>query len=203
MIPFILVLVITGALGLARRFRSPWHTVVPASIAATVMLTGAASLRGAVRNVSACDRDEPLVSSGCIRPEQRDFLLLAEWVADSVSERAVFLVHKEGTFGYLTGRRAIPLMTVMRADATRMLDLLHDMGVTHVALTTLDHASIRIADQLLPACRSLELVHELSPTLLVFRVQPGPASDETAWPASCEAVERYRQIMIASGGSSG
>jgi hypothetical protein len=203
MIPFVLVLVITGALALVRRFRSPWRILIPASLAATVMLTGAASLQGSVRDVSTCDREEPLVSSGCIRPEQRDFLVLAEWVADSVSEHAVFLVHKEGTFGYLTGRRTIPLLTIMRADSTRVLDLLHDMGVTHVALTTLDHGSIRIAEQLLPACRSLELVQELSPTLLVFRVQPGPASDETTWPASCEALERYRQIMIASGGSSG
>ena len=197
MIPFIILLVIAGALGISQRLKSRWRLLAPTIIAATILLTGASSLRAAVDAISACDREEPLISSRCIAPEQRDFLLLANWVADSVSEEAVFLVHKEGTFGYFTGLRAIPLLTVMRADSTRMRELLHDLGVTHVALTTLSHGSIRMAEQLLPACRSLELVRELSPTLLVFRVMPGPGTDESQRSPSCEALERYRQILLA------
>ena len=203
MIPFIMVLIIAGALRISQRLESRWRLLAPTIIAATILLTGASSLRAAVNDISACDREEPLVSSRCITPEQRDFLLLANWVADSVSEEAVFLVHKEGAFGYFSGFRAIPLLTVMRADSTRMGDLLHDVGVTHIALTTLSHGSIRMAEQLMPACRSLELVKELSPTLLVFRVMPGPGSDESLRSASCEALERYRQILLAGRASSG
>lgn len=202
MIPFIVVLVIAGALAIVRPFRSPYRILLPAGIAATVSLTAVASLGGAVRDVAACDRTQPLVSSNCIRPEQRDFLRLSQWVNESVSEHAVFLVHKEGTFGYLTGRRTIPLMRVLRSDATRMSDLLGELGVTHIALTTLSHASISLAEQLLPSCRSLELERELSPTMLVFRVRSDRASDDIASPASCDAIERYRRIMIERGASS-
>lgn len=194
-IPFIVVLVIAGAFELARRVRTRWRVLIPASIAFTIMFTAASSLRSEVRALGACDRDEPIVSSGCIQPAEKDYLRLAQWVADSISGQAVFLVPKEGTFAYLTGQRTIPLITALRADTTRMLLLLRELGVTHIALTTLDHGGIALANVLMPSCRSLLLERELSPTLLVFRIGADPAADDAVRPGSCEALERYRQIM--------
>ncbi len=202
-IPFIVVLMIAGAYVLVSRVRSKWRMLIPSAVAVTIMLTAAGSLRAAVGSMSACDRGQPIVSSECVLPEERDYLRLAQWIADSVDRSAVFLVAKEGTFGYITGRQTMPLLTAMRADSSQILRLLRDLGVTHVALTTHPHAATRLAGLLLPSCRSLELVRELSPTMLIFRIGSGPLSDDTEWPGSCETLERYRRIMIADDASGG
>jgi hypothetical protein len=152
--------------------------------------------------MSACDRGQPIVSSECVRPEERDFLRLAQWVADSVDQRAVFLVAKEGTFGYITGRHTMPLLTAIRSDSSRILQLLRDLDVTHVALTTHPHAATRLADLLLPSCHSLVLEKELSPTLLVLRVGTEQPPDGSR-PSSCEVLARYRDLMVEREGRGG
>ena len=195
MTPFIVVLMIAGAFVLVSRVRTRWRLLIPASVAVTIALTAAGSLKAAVVSMSACDRGEPIDSSECVRPEERDFLQLAQWVADSVDQRAVFLVAKEGTFGYLTGRKTMPLLTAIRADSSEIFRLLRDLDVTHVALTTHPHAATRLADLLLPSCHSLALEKELSPTLLVLRVGAEQTPDGNV-PSSCDALARYRELMV-------
>ena len=194
MVPFIVVLIIAGAFELVRRMRSKWRMLIPASIAVTIMLTAAGSLRASVASMSTCDRGQPIVSSECVRPAERDYLRLAQWVADSVDRQAVFLVAKEGTFGYITGLRTIPLLTAIRTDSTQILRLLRDLKVTHVALTTHPHAAGRLSNLLLPSCQSLALEKELSPTLLVLRVRTGQTPDGNS--SACDVLARYRDIMV-------
>jgi 4-amino-4-deoxy-L-arabinose transferase-like glycosyltransferase len=187
-LPSILVAVMLGAAAAGARLHRRLALLLPFVLALPVVAGGAARDAERVRRAQGCDRAAPLVSPGCFDASQRAFFEATAYIARELPADAVVLTAKEGTFHYLTGRRATQLLGAVGMDAPTLREHLRATGTTHVLLSRLREDEWQVGGALLRLCPELTLVRAWSPVTVLLRVEAPPPGERRA---ACVAIARY------------
>lgn len=192
MLPIVLIVLFVGAAVVGERV-GRWGRSVPIALAAIVLSAALPQAAESASVAARCDRAAPYTSAGCFDESELEFLAATRWVAANTPDSAVFVSAKEGSFGYFTGRRAIPLMRIMRHDSATVLDFAGRSGATFLVLSRVRDSEPLLGSRLLGQCRRLEVVHAVADGAYVFRILP--AGETAASDGACAALRRYAEVV--------
>lgn len=196
LLPIAILMLLSGAAAAAERVvHERWALVVPALLALVLAGTSTWKLAETFEQARACDRSAAQTSPGCFNDREREFLAMSRWVADSIPRAAVFVVAKEGTFGYFASRQTVPHLRVVRADTSRVLRVARELGATHMVLSQIKEPKDPLLDLFQPHCGSLEPVKWIGSMTLVLRFRE---DSEPPSAAGCEAFSTYRRNLEAT-----
>ncbi|MFN2399282.1 MAG: glycosyltransferase family 39 protein [Gemmatimonadaceae bacterium] len=186
LLPFMLVALLLGASTIGARRSARWAFVAPLLLTVLIGSTAIARTANLVAERRGCDRSDPGRSPGCFSAEQRGFFALADYVATSTPDSAVFLTPKAATLAYLTDRKVDMVKPVIVADSTRFANYLLAVGITHVVLSNLVITDRKFTRELAGVCQNLELASEFPPSSYLFRVRADSSTARSE--AACNAV---------------
>lgn len=190
----ILVVMVTGALTVTRRWGPRAQHVAMGAIAA-LFIVGAWQVGGTTfRAMVACDRARPIESASCYAEDSRGLLGLTQFSRDATPADAIFLTPKAGAFYYHSGRRAINAFRALEQEPANLASFLRGEAVSYVVVTTIGGFSSSRNLMLALACREFDLVRSFVADTHLLRMRPGPLDHDDA---ACEVLARWRHPQPA------
>ena len=194
LLPFLLWMLVLGAIVLSRRRR--WLGPLPVVVAALVLLTAMSRNQPLLRIAVECDRRAAKESPRCYTAAQRAFFAMARYIRDSTPDTAVFLTVKEGTLGYLTGRRMVRHEEMQAPTAEEMRVRLRDRTVDYVILTPLRAWHVQHVQALTQMCGDVEVVKAFEPVTYLLKVNAPGSANGDGRPDTCAALANYETASL-------
>ena len=191
-LPFLLWMIVVGTLVLSSR--RPWLRRMPVMVAGVVLLTALRRDLSLVESAVRCEREGAKQSPRCYTEAQRAFFAATRFVGDSTPDSAVFLTVKEGTFGYLTGRRTVRHEEVHAPTADLLREQLTARTVDYVVLTPLRAWHIQHLHALREMCGDVEIVRAFPPVTYILKVNAPLAARSKG--DACAALAEYEQASL-------
>jgi len=147
----------------------------------------------------ALERDGELVDSGlacdrarvdCAPPARLDFVDAARFAATNTPDSAIFIVPKNATLYYFSGRRSVFWEeVVLRQDTSSFLAYLRSNRITHVLATPVYSDYHTLFRLVLHDCAYFDIARAYSPETMVLAVRERPRADGDAGPV-CVTMRR-------------
>ncbi|MDH5283249.1 MAG: hypothetical protein OEW80_05150, partial [Gemmatimonadota bacterium] len=169
--PLVLLVLVIGAVSLLGRIR-PWLGWGSAgALLAVVIAVALPQTLGAAQWMRKCDRSHPWASAYCYDGDQRTFFAAVTFARDSLPADARFLVEREASFAYHTGKVVEHAQVPIRFTDSDFLAYLVDRRIEYVVVTRLFNAELtQLAPKLLKVCASLEPLRHFPPYGRMYRV---------------------------------
>jgi 4-amino-4-deoxy-L-arabinose transferase-like glycosyltransferase len=191
LIPLLVPTLVLGIMASAHYLKPDWE--LPAALTLTIILvvSGAVTTAGLVKDRIACGRGGPLLPLNCLLPEQASFFKALEYIKDHLSSDATIVTGKPATLYYYTGRRTVSREQVAFQDSASFVRFLRQTGTSYVLLSHIHSGEGRISELLEANCAVFALEGAFPPSAYLFRLlDEGAATYEVS---SCEAIANYRQ----------
>jgi len=187
--PLVLLALVLGAMSLAGRRRRLLGWAAGGVILGAVLAVAVPHTLQAAREMRQCDRKNPWTSSFCYDADPRSFFAAVTFARDSLPADARFLVEREASFAYHTGRLVQHAQVPLELSDAGFLGSLSNDRIEYVVLTRLFNGELtRLAPKLLRVCRRLELLRRFPPYGRLYRVLPAEASAEQS---ACSDLNDY------------
>ena len=187
--PILLLLVVAALVYVAQR----WSRVVGFGMLG-VLLAGnlyqtARDLEDIAGQVAPCRTAEARARLACFNERQRGYVQAARFAGEHTPPDARFIVGKEATFGYYSGRQA-QYSVVAREDTAGYLSHMARLGIDYAVLGHTSNSDAReLGADLAGICSELMLVQGFEGSSYLFR-RRGPG-DDPADRAACGAVAAF------------
>lgn len=135
----------------------------------------------------ALDCDRTRVS--CAPPARLDFVDAARFAATNTPDSARFIVPKNATLYYFSGRRSVFWEEVLLQDTTTFLGYLRRDRITHVLATPVYSDYRKVYQLVLHDCAYFDIARAYSPQTMVVAIRATPRDDGDAGP-TCVAMRR-------------